>query len=71
MPQQRSRIINIFAASAAAMVVRLSGLLTQIVTAWYLTPSDFGVYAIGLSIAAVTFIMRGGGTGVFLQTMQP
>ena len=71
MPQQATRIINIIAASAASLLVRLSGLLTQIVTAWYLTPNDFGVYAIGLSIAAVTFIMRGGGTGVFLQTMQP
>ena len=71
MPPRHTRIINIIAASAASLAVRTSGLLTQIVTAWYLTPADFGVYAIGLSIAAVTFIMRGGGTGVFLQTMQP
>lgn len=71
MPHRHNRIFNILAASAASVVVRLSGLLTQIITALYLTPDDFGVYAIGLSIAAVTFIMRGGGTGVFLQSMQP
>lgn len=71
MPHRHNRIFNILAASAASVVVRLSGLLVQIITALYLTPEDFGVYAIGLSIAAVTFIMRGGGTGVFLQSMQP
>ena len=71
MPQQNKRIISVIAAASAALFVRVSGLLTQVITALYLSQEDFGVYAIGLSIAAVTFVMRGGGTGVFLQSMQP
>ncbi len=71
MPQRHKRIFNILAASAASLAVRLSGLLVQVITALYLTPEDFGVYAIGLSMAGVAFLMRAGGTGVFLQSMQP
>ncbi|NDG65278.1 MAG: hypothetical protein EBY29_17745, partial [Planctomycetes bacterium] len=40
-------------------------------TAWYLTPDDFGVYAIALGITTFTLIMRGGGTGLIYQTMRP
>ena len=41
------------------------------ITAWYLTPDDFGVYAIALGITTFTLIMRGGGTGLIYQTMHP
>ena len=45
--------------------------MTQVITAWYLTPDDFGVYAIALGITTFTLIMRGGGTGLIYQTMRP
>lgn len=41
------------------------------VTAWYLSPDDFGVYAIALGVTTFTLIMRGGGTGLIYQTLRP
>lgn len=62
-----SLLITIF----ASLFSRFTGLLTQVVTAWYLTPDDFGVYAIALGITTFTLIMRGGGTGLIYQTLRP
>ncbi len=56
--------------SIASLVSRFAGLATQIVMAWFLTPADYGLYAIALGIITFTTIMRGGGTGVVFQTMQ-
>ncbi|MEI6024498.1 MAG: oligosaccharide flippase family protein, partial [Phycisphaerales bacterium] len=44
--------------------------MTQIVMAWFLTPADYGLYAIALGITTFTTIMRGGGTGIVFQTMK-
>ncbi len=54
-------------ASAAA---RFSGLITQFITAWYLTVDEFGLYAIALGITTFTLVLRGGGTGIVYQSMR-
>ena len=41
------------------------------VTAWYLSPDDFGLYAIALGVTTFTLLMRDGGTGIVYQTMRP
>ncbi len=41
------------------------------ITAWYLSPDDFGIYAIALGVTTFTLLMRGGGTSIVYQTMRP
>ncbi len=61
---------SIFLNSLASLFSRFSGLATQIIMAWFLTPADYGLYAIALGITTFTTIMRGGGTGLFFQTLK-
>ena len=68
MPQHKTS--SLILTSIASLVSRFAGLATQIVMAWFLTPADYGLYAIALGITTFTTIMRGGGTGVVFQTMQ-
>ena len=68
MPTHRTS--SLFLNSLASLFSRFSGLATQIVMAWFLTPADYGLYAIALGITTFTTIMRGGGTGVVFQTMK-
>ncbi|MSR33785.1 MAG: hypothetical protein EXS12_03135 [Phycisphaerales bacterium] len=68
MPRQRT--FSLILTSIASLVCRFTGLATQIVMAWFLTPDDYGLYAIALGILAFTTVMRGGGTGVVFQTMK-
>ncbi|MCE9618682.1 MAG: oligosaccharide flippase family protein [Planctomycetes bacterium] len=67
----KSKSTNIFLVGLSSIYSRGSGLLTQIVVAWYLAPHDYGLYAIALGIMTFTTIMRGGGTGTMFQTMTP
>lgn len=66
----RSRTINIVVSILASIAARFSGLITQFITAWYLTADEFGLYAIALGITAFTLVMRGGGTGIVFQSMK-
>lgn len=68
MPSRQTS--SLFLNSLASLFSRFSGLVTQIVMAWFLTPADYGLYAIALGITTFTTIMRGGGTGVVFQTMK-
>ena len=68
MPTHRTS--SIFLNSLASIFSRFSGLATQIVMAWFLTPADYGLYAIALGITTFTTMMRGGGTGIVFQTMK-
>ena len=61
---------SLFLNSLASLFSRFSGLATQIVMAWFLTPADYGLYAIALGITTFTTMMRGGGTGIVFQTMK-
>lgn len=65
------RILSLALTFVASFFARISGLATQVVTAWYLTEDQFGLYAIALGITTFTQIMRGGGTGIVYQTMTP
>jgi O-antigen/teichoic acid export membrane protein len=55
----------------AALFGRMSTALTQIVAAIYLSPTDFGIYATGVGVMTLTTVLRGGGTGNYIQTMTP
>ena len=68
MPTHRTS--SLFLNSLASLFSRFSGLATQIVMAWFLTPADYGLYAIALGITTFTTMMRGGGTGIVFQTMK-
>ena len=63
--------LSLIITTFASLFARFAGLITQVITAWYLTPDDFGIYAIALGITTFTLIMRGGGTGLIYQTMRP
>ena len=65
------KTLSLIITTFASFFARFTGLATQIITAWYLTPDEFGVYAIALGITTLTLIMRGGGTGLIYQTMRP
>ena len=69
MPHRKT--LNILVTTATSLLVRASGLATQIITAWYLTPDEFGVYAIALGVTTVTLMMRGGGSGIAMQALRP
>lgn len=47
--------------TAANVLIRLVGLLGQVLLGWYLLPSDFGIYAFALSIATAVSALRSGG----------
>ena len=68
MPKHKTSSILI--TSCASIIRNLGGILTQGVTAFFLTPADYGSYAIVLGIMNFTTILRGGGTGVVFQTMK-
>jgi|GEM_PF-1101224 len=68
---RNSQPLSIILIAFASLFARASGLATQVITAWYLSPDDFGVYAIALGICTFTLAMRGGGTGLTYQTMTP
>ncbi|MCE9618683.1 MAG: oligosaccharide flippase family protein [Planctomycetes bacterium] len=69
MPKHKST--NLFIVGCASVISRVSGLLTTIVTAWYLSPAEYGLYAIVLGITTFTTIFRGGGTSTLFPTMKP
>lgn len=69
--KESNKTLSLLITTFASLFSRFTGLLTQVVTAWYLTPDDFGVYAIALGITTFTLIMRGGGTGLIYQTLRP
>lgn len=69
--KESNKTLSLLFTTFASLFSRFTGLLTQVVTAWYLTPDDFGVYAIALGITTFTLIMRGGGTGLIYQTLRP
>lgn len=71
VPYRKYKNISIVVTMLASLFSRASGLVTQVITAWYLSPDDFGVYAIALGICAFTLAMRGGGTGITYLTMTP
>ena len=50
---------------------RMSTALSQIVAAFYLSPTDFGVYAAAVGITTIATGLRAGGTGNHVQTMTP
>ena len=53
MPKHKtsSLILN----SIASLVSRFTGLATQMVMAWFLTPADYGLYAIALGITCLLY----------------
>lgn len=61
---------SLLAVLAAAFFGRLSTAIAQLVAAFYLTPTDFGIYATATGVIIVTTIFRGGGTGNHVQTMK-
>ncbi len=69
MPHRKP--IGLVLSFLSSVFARLSGFATQVITAWYLTPSEFGLYAIAVGITTFTMIMRGGGTGIVYQTLRP
>lgn len=69
--KESNKTLSLLITTFASLFSRFTGLLTQVVTAWYLTPDDFGLYAIALGITTFTLIMRGGGTGLIYQTLRP
>ncbi len=66
-----SKPLGLILSILSSVFARLSGFATQVITAWYLTQDDFGIYAIAVGITTITLIMRGGGTGIIYQTMRP
>lgn len=66
----KSRALNVAISMLASVASRLTGLITQFITAWYLTADEFGLYAIALGITTFTLLMRGGGTGIVFQSMR-
>ncbi len=68
LPKQKAQ--NILITLIASILSRFSGLATQFITAWYLTPDEFGLYAIALGIITFTHLMRGGGTSIVYQSMK-
>ena len=69
--KKSQKTLSLIITTFASFFARFAGLITQVITAWYLTPDDFGIYAIALGITTFTLIMRGGGTGLIYQTMRP
>jgi len=55
----------------SAMLGRLSTALAQLIAAFYLSPTDFGIYATAMGVMLITTMMRGGGTGNHMLTMTP
>jgi O-antigen/teichoic acid export membrane protein len=68
MPQRKSS--NLAIVGISSLIGRASGLLTQIVLAWYLTPADYGLWAIALGITTYTTMFRGGGTSTLFPTLK-
>ncbi len=66
----RHRTVNIVVSILSSLAARFSGLLTQFITAWYLTADEFGLYAVALGITTFTMMLRGGGTGIIFQSMK-
>ncbi|HEY6565771.1 MAG TPA: oligosaccharide flippase family protein, partial [Pirellulaceae bacterium] len=56
---------------AASGLVLVASLVSQLILGWYLTSSDFGVYAIALACANLITVFRDGGIGRWLIAKSP
>lgn len=63
---RRRTFSGIFAIAARSLVIRGMSLAASIVLARILTPADFGVVALGLSIVGIGAFLTSGGIGVML-----
>lgn len=52
----------------ANILARLAGLAGQLALGWFLTPEDFGVYALAVGISGAVTALRNGGTTQILVT---
>lgn len=69
MPHRKT--LNLLVTAVASVLSRVSGVVTVLIAGWYLTKDDFGVFAIATGVSTLTLFLRGGGSGLLLQTMAP
>ena len=70
-PVPQHKVFNLIVTAIASGLSRLSGLVTVVVAGWFLSEAEFGVYAIATGVTTFTLLLRGGGSGLLLQTMTP
>ncbi len=69
MPQRK--ILHLLITAVASVLSRVGGMVTILITGWYLSPGEFGVFAIAVGVTMLTLFLRGGGSGLVLQAMAP